>query len=155
MLYVLSHTVFKENCALFLAECVFNVIFIIVFEGSFLSFFLSLFFLTVHDWYLRCLRVQHPGLLMVRQFTRLRWLNLYNTRTTRAVVDGVSEKCANLEYVDLGHCRDITGEDWDASIVSLARHCPQLKALDLWRARSLTHVLCDNVTIVFHRVARV
>jgi F-box/leucine-rich repeat protein 4 len=87
-----------------------------------------------------CLRLTGDGIVEVARLPMLRRLNLQNTRATTESVLAVVTACGALEHVNLGHCSDIAGNDWDTLVISLATHCPHLKSVDLWRARTLTHI---------------
>eukprot|EP00038_Savillea_parva_P017811 m.21636 g.21636 ORF g.21636 m.21636 type:complete len:1186 (+) comp3909_c0_seq2:62-3619(+) len=87
-----------------------------------------------------CLQLTGTGIIEVAKLPLLQRLNLQNTRATVDALHTVFTTCTALEHVNVGHCRDVAGQDWDALAMALATQCPRLKSLDLWRARTLTHV---------------
>ncbi|KAI8485354.1 F-box and leucine-rich repeat protein 4 [Branchiostoma belcheri] len=85
-----------------------------------------------------CTYLHDMAFQQVANFTSLRRLNLYRTSVTGSTVRSIIRSNPGLEYLNLGGCKSCDGMD-DVAI-DLAQHCPQLKAVDFWRCRSLTNI---------------
>ncbi|XP_035674239.1 F-box/LRR-repeat protein 4-like [Branchiostoma floridae] len=85
-----------------------------------------------------CTYLHDTAFQQVANFTSLRRLNLYRTSVVGSTVRSIIRNNPGLEYLNLGGCKSCDGMD-DVAI-DLAQHCPQLKAVDFWRCRSLTNI---------------
>jgi len=81
---------------------------------------------------------QAAGIDSLADLARLRRVNLYNSQVSTYTVVRIAESCKSLEHLNLGQC--IAVQNWDATLLLVVSKAPQLKSLNLWRARTLSHV---------------
>lgn len=71
----------------------------------------------------------------LRHLCNLKSLNLYRTQICRTELKAILMANKDLECVNVASCLQVDADD---ICTCLAKHCPKLKTLDMWRSPSLT-----------------
>ncbi|XP_072038828.1 F-box/LRR-repeat protein 4-like [Amphiura filiformis] len=74
----------------------------------------------------------------ISQLKELTSLNLYRTTISEPATIDIIRACSKLEHLNLGNVKTI--QSYDNIVRELATHCRNLKSVNLWRAKTLTHV---------------
>ncbi|ESP03193.1 hypothetical protein LOTGIDRAFT_224605 [Lottia gigantea] len=85
-----------------------------------------------------CRKIGNVAMLLLCRFEKLKRMNLYRTLVDMPSVIAVLRSCPLLEHLNLGSCIGIAS--YDDVLIEIANNCHNLISLDLWQARSLTHI---------------
>nr|XP_039251668.1 F-box/LRR-repeat protein 4-like [Styela clava] len=84
------------------------------------------------------------GLRILHNLTKLEYVNFYRTKIDDAGILCILHSNPNLQSINLGSCICIL--DFDRILVELSQHCPKIRSLDCWRAKSLTSHGLNSLT---------
>jgi len=83
-----------------------------------------------------CDKPTSEGIRILHKLSNLQTINLYRTKVDDAGIILIVHSNPNLVDINLGSCIKIN--DYDRVLIEIAEHCPLLKNIDTWRAKSLT-----------------
>ncbi|CAK8678714.1 unnamed protein product [Clavelina lepadiformis] len=83
-----------------------------------------------------CDKATSEGIRILHKLTKLQSLNLYRTKVDDAGLICIIHSNPSLLNLNIGSCTHI--RDYDRVLVELSEHSHNLRALDTWRAKSLT-----------------
>lgn len=83
-----------------------------------------------------CDQPSSEGIRVLHELKQLVAINFYRTKVDDAGIICIIHSNPNLKHINLGSCQKI--HDYDRVLTELSQHCPNLRSLDCWRARSLT-----------------
>lgn len=82
-----------------------------------------------------CAGEAHEGFRAIARLSELQRLNLAMTHVCSDELEAIFSHCTRLQHVNIGHC---TAADSPSILETLARHCPGLLSLDIWRLPGAT-----------------
>ncbi|XP_070566356.1 F-box/LRR-repeat protein 4-like isoform X2 [Ptychodera flava] len=85
-----------------------------------------------------CTQLDNSAFQHINKLTNLQTLNLYRCSIGDPTLIQIIKSLPKLEHLNLGSCVSIA--NCDNILVKLSTYCKNLKSLDLWRSRSLTHI---------------
>lgn len=84
-----------------------------------------------------CLNIEETEFESLGPLPQLLKLNLYSTKICTQSAQNLLKYNPQLEVLNLGCCSKI--DQFDGVADHIAQHCRNMRCVDLWRARSLTH----------------
>ncbi|XP_077978669.1 F-box/LRR-repeat protein 4-like [Glandiceps talaboti] len=85
-----------------------------------------------------CVDLDNSAFEHICKLTNLQTLNLYRCRIEDETLINILRCLPDLEYLNIGSCVGI--ENCDDVLIALGNNCRNLKSLDVWRTRTLSHI---------------
>lgn len=93
-----------------------------------------------------CRHIESFHFVQLSKLTKLQTLNLYRTVVDLHSLLAIVRSCSRLLHLNLGSCNAVGS--YDEFAVELAKHCFNLRALNVWRAKGLSDIglgaIADN-----------